>query len=59
MLWKGYPQPWRGWLTAVTVLIFALIAVQFATGGSWALFGVILALIVIQYGLSRYARGRS
>ena len=43
----------------MTVLIFALIAVQFATGGSWPLFGVNLALIVIQYGLSRYARGRS
>ena len=59
MLWKGYPQPWRGWLSAVTVLIFALIIVQFVTGGSWVLFGVILALIAGQYGLARYARGKS
>ena len=43
----------------MTVLIFALIIVQFVTGGSWVLFGVILALIAGQYGLARYARGKS
>jgi hypothetical protein len=58
-MYKGYPQPWRGWLLALTALIFAVIIVQLVTGGSWALFVVVLALIAIQYGLSRYARRQS
>ncbi|MGE5746975.1 MAG: hypothetical protein ACM33U_06930 [Solirubrobacterales bacterium] len=56
MLFKGFPQPWRGWLLAVTALIFALIILQFVIGGSYLIFGIVLVLIAIQYGLSRYAR---
>ena len=60
MFWKGYPQPWRGWLQALTALIVALIIVQWVTTpSSWALFGVVLALIAIQLGLALYARGKS
>ena len=58
MLYKGYPQPWRSWLLILTALIFALIIVQFIASVSW-LFVVVLALIAIQYGLSRYARRQS
>jgi hypothetical protein len=36
-----------------------VIIVQLVTGGSWVLFVVVLALIAIQYGLSRYARRQS
>lgn len=56
MLYKGFPQPWRGWLLALTAVIFALIIVQFAIGGSWVLFLVVLGLIAVQIGLARYAR---
>ena len=58
MLYKGYPQPWRTWLLILTALIFALIIVQFVASVGW-LFVVVLALIAIQYGLSRYARRQS
>ena len=58
MLYNGYPQPWRTWLLILTALIFALIIVQFVASTSW-LFVVVLALIAIQYGLSRYARRQS
>ena len=58
MLFKGFPQPWRGWLLAVTALIFALIIVQLVIGGGYLIFGIVLVLIAIQYGLSRYARSR-
>jgi hypothetical protein len=57
-LYKGYPQPWRTWLLILTALIFALIIVQFVASVGW-LFVVVLALIAIQYGLSRYARRQS
>ena len=56
MLYKGFPQPWRGWLLALSAVIFALIIVQFAVGGSWPLFGIVLVLIAIQFALARYAR---
>ena len=56
MLYKGFPQPWRGWLLALTALIFALIILQFVIGGGLVVFGVVLALIALQYGLARYAR---
>ena len=56
MLYKGYPQPWRGWLLALSAVIFALIVVQFAVGGSSVLFLVALGLIAVQFGLARYAR---
>jgi hypothetical protein len=58
VLYKGYPQPWRTWLLILTALIFALIIVQFVASVGW-LFVVVLALIAIQYGLSRYARRQS
>ncbi len=58
MLYKGYPQPWRTWLLILTALIFALIIVQFVASVGW-LFVVVLALIAVQYGLSRYARRQS
>jgi hypothetical protein len=56
VLYKGFPQPWRGWLLALTALIFALIIAQFVIGGSYLIFGIVLVLIAIQFGLSRYAR---
>ena len=56
MLFKGFPQPWRGWLLALSALIFALIILQFVIGGSYLLFGVVLALVAFQYWLSRRAR---
>jgi hypothetical protein len=56
VLYKGFPQPWRGWLLALTALIFALIIAQFLIGGSYLIFGIVLVLIAIQFGLSRYAR---
>lgn len=56
MLYKGFPQPWRGWLLALSAVIFALIIVQFAVGGSWPIFVIVLVLIAIQIGLARYAR---
>ena len=60
MFWKGYPQPWRGWLQALTALIVALIIVQFATSSdSWVFSGVVLALIAIEFGLALYARRQS
>lgn len=37
-------------------LIFALIIIQFAVGGSWVIFVIVLVLIAIQIGLGRYAR---
>ena len=49
MLYKGFPQPWRGWLLALSAVIFALIIVQFAVGGSWPIFVIVLVLIAIQY----------
>ena len=55
MLYKGYPQPWRGWLLALSALVFALIIVQFVVSVGW-LFIVVLGLIALQYGLARYAR---
>ena len=55
MLYKGYPQPWRGWLLALSALVFALIIVQFVASVGW-LFIVVLPLIALQYGLARYAR---
>ena len=57
-MYAGYPQPWRGWLLALTALIFALIIAQFVIGGSTALFVVVLVLIAIQLGLIQYARKR-
>jgi hypothetical protein len=54
--YKGFPQPWRGWLQALVALIFALIIIQFAVGGSWVIFVIVLVLIAIQIGLGRYAR---
>ena len=60
MFWRGYPQPWRGWLQALTALIVALIIVQWVTRpSSWVLFGVVLGLIAIQLGLALYARNQS
>ena len=56
MLYKGFPQPWRGLLLALSALIFALIIIQLVVGGSWAIFGIVLVLIAIQWWLSRYAR---
>jgi hypothetical protein len=56
VLYKGFPQPWRGWLLALSALIFALVILQFVIGGSLVLFGVVLLLIAIQWWLSRYAR---
>ena len=56
MLYKGFPQPWRGLLLALTALIFALIILQFVIGGGLVLFGVVLVLIALQFGLARYAR---
>ena len=56
MLYKGFPQPWRGLLLALTALIFALIILQFVIGGGLVLFGVVLVLIALQFGLPRYAR---
>jgi hypothetical protein len=43
---------------ALTALIFALIIVQFATGGSAVMFVVVLVLIAIQFGLIQYVRRR-
>ena len=57
-MYAGYPQPWRGWLLALTALIFALIIVQLVAGGSSALFVVIIVLIAIQFGLTQYVRRR-
>jgi energy-coupling factor transporter transmembrane protein EcfT len=54
--YKGFPQPWRGWLLALLAVIFALIVVQWVVGGGWVLLGVVLVLIAIQFGLARYAR---
>jgi hypothetical protein len=54
--YKGFPQPWRGWLLALLALIFGLIIIQWVVGSSWVLFGVVLVLIGIQFGLARYAR---
>jgi hypothetical protein len=56
VLYKGYPQPWRGWLLALSGVIFALIVVQFAVEGSLVIFLVVLGLIAVQIGLARYAR---
>jgi hypothetical protein len=56
VLYKGFTQPWRGWLLALSAVIFALIIVQFAVGGSWPIFGIVLVLIAIQFALARYAR---
>ena len=56
MLYKGFPQRWRGWLLALSAAIFALIIVQFAVGGSLPIFGIVLVLIAIQFALARYAR---
>jgi hypothetical protein len=56
VLYKGFPQPWRGWLLALTALIFALIILQFVIGGGLVIFGVVLALIAFQFWLARYAR---
>ncbi len=53
---KGFPQPWRGWLQALAALIFALIVLQFVIGGGWVLFGIIVALIAFQFALASYAR---
>jgi hypothetical protein len=58
VLYNGYPQPWRTWLLILTALIFALIIVQFVASVSW-LFVVVLALIAIQFALTRYARRQS
>jgi hypothetical protein len=55
VLYKGFPQPWRGLLLALSGLIFALVIVQFVVGGSLAIFGIVLVLIAIQWWLSRYA----
>ncbi len=54
-MFKGFPQPWRGWLLALTALIFALVVVQFFTRG-WVIAVVVLALIAIQVALTYYAR---
>jgi hypothetical protein len=54
--YREFPQPWRGWLQALTALIFALIILQFIVGLGWVIFGVVLALIAIQFALARYAR---
>ncbi|HEY6637273.1 MAG TPA: hypothetical protein VIZ61_06280 [Solirubrobacterales bacterium] len=56
MPYKGFPQPWRGWLLALLALVFGLIIIQWVVGGSWVLFGVVLVLIAFQFGLTRYAR---
>lgn len=56
MLYKGFPQPWRACLLALSAVIFALIVIQFVVGGSSVLFLVALGLIAVQFGLARYAR---
>jgi hypothetical protein len=56
VLYKGFPQPWRGLLLALSALIFALIIIQFVVAGSWAILGIVLVLIAIQRSLSRHAR---
>jgi hypothetical protein len=40
----------------LSAVIFALIIVQFAVGGSLPIFGIVLVLIAIQFALARYAR---
>ena len=56
MPFKEYPQPWRGGLLALTVLIFAVIILQVILDiGSWVLVVVVFGLIALLWWLMRYA----
>ena len=56
MLYKGLPQPWRGWVLALSALIAVLFIIEIAVGWSWVLFGGIVVLVGLEWWLVSYAK---
>ena len=56
MLYKGLPQPWRGWVLALSVVIAALFILEIVVGFSWVLLGGIVVLIGLEWWLVSYAK---
>ena len=56
MPYGDFPEPYRRWLQLLTLVIVGLIVLSVVAGGGWVIFGIVIALIVFQFALGRYAR---
>jgi len=56
VLYKGLPQPWRGWALVLSAVIAALFILEIVVGFSWVLFAGIVVLVGLDWWLVVHAK---